>query len=184
MSTVRSPPRAAMNTWARRTSQTVVRSSAGSACPSEPPIVPRLRTTGSAMTFSASWIIGNSRADDVGGQQVGVPGQGADPQPVAVDGDVPQFGEVVDVDQPLGPGQPELHHRQQAVPAGDDPGLGAVSFEEFEDVVDAGRAHVVERGRYLHGGTPFPRTPTAGALVARSLSVTQVTVNMLITDRL
>ena len=35
--------------------------------------------------------------------------------------DVGQLGEVVDVDQVLGVGQPQLHHRQQAVAAGDDP---------------------------------------------------------------
>ena len=92
--------------------------------------------------------------DDLGVEQVGVPGQGAYPQPVAVEGDVPQLGEVVDVDDPVGPRQPELHHRQQAVPAGDDAGLGAVALEEFEGVLDAGRPHVVERSRYLHGETP------------------------------
>ena len=44
------------------TPQTVVRSSAGSAWHSEPPTVPRLRTTGSAMTRSASRKIGHTAA--------------------------------------------------------------------------------------------------------------------------
>ena len=61
---------------------------------------------------------------------VGVAGHRADAQLVAVDADVGQLGEVVDVDEHLGPGQAELHHRQQAVAAGDQPGLGAVPFEQ------------------------------------------------------
>jgi hypothetical protein len=43
-----------MTTWALAAEQTADRSSAASAWQSEPPIVPRLRTTGSAMTCSAS----------------------------------------------------------------------------------------------------------------------------------
>ena len=49
-----------------------------------------------------------------------------------------------------GLGQPELHHRQQAVPAGDDAGLLAVPLEQFERVLDAGRPRVLEWCRYLH----------------------------------
>jgi hypothetical protein len=71
-----------------------------------------------------------------------VPGQRPDPQPVAVLDDEVELGEVVDVDEPLGPGEPQLHHRQQAVPAGD------------ERVAHAGGAGVVERCRDLHGRTP------------------------------
>ena len=54
MSTARSPCAAADEHLGADTSQTADRSSAGSAWQSEPPIVPRLRTTGSAITFSAS----------------------------------------------------------------------------------------------------------------------------------
>jgi hypothetical protein len=107
--------------------------------------------------------------DDVGGEQGGVPGERADPQPVVLLGDVPQLGDVVDVDDPLRPGQPQLHHGQQAVPAGDDAGLGTVAFEQFEHVADARGADVVERSRHLHGGTPSPTGPDAGALVEGEL---------------
>ena len=79
---LRSPPRRGA------TSQTVVESSAGSAWHSEPPSVPRLRTTGSAITFSASWKIGNSRPTTGEASSRRVPGQRADPQPVAVLADV------------------------------------------------------------------------------------------------
>jgi hypothetical protein len=122
--------------------------------------------------------------DDVGREQRRVPGERADPQDVRLLGDVPQLGDVVDVDQPLGPGEPQLHHRQQAVPAGDDAGLGTVAFEQFEHVGDAGGADVVERSRYLHGGTPFPRTPTLEPWWRRSLSPEVGRVNIPITDRL
>ena len=55
----------------------------------------------------------------------------------AVAQDEVEFVEVVDVDQPFRPGQPELHHRQQAVAAGDDPRLGTVACEKFQRVVHA-----------------------------------------------
>ena len=57
-------------------------------------------------------------------------GHGPDGEVVAVEPDVVQVGQVVDVDQQLGPGQAELHHRQQAVAAGDEPGLRPVAFEQ------------------------------------------------------
>ena len=63
----------------------------------------------------------------------------------------PSSVEVVDVDERLGPGEAQLHHRQQAVPAGDEPGLGAVLLEQRERVVDAGGPFVLERRWYLHG---------------------------------
>ena len=58
---VRRPAGPSMTSSAESTSHTVVESSAGSAWQSEPPRVPRLRTTGSAITFSASCRIGKSR---------------------------------------------------------------------------------------------------------------------------
>ena len=54
MDTMRSPPGPRMTAFAPSTSQTVERSSAGSPWHRDPPIVPRLRTTGSAITRSAS----------------------------------------------------------------------------------------------------------------------------------
>ena len=99
--------------------QTAERSSAASAWHSEPPIVPRLRTTGSAITFSASRNSGKCRASRSDFEQVHVAGQRADPDLAVLLADVGQLGEVVDVDQVLGVGQAQLHHRQQAVAAGD-----------------------------------------------------------------
>ena len=52
--------------------------------------------------------------------------------------------EIVDVDQVLGVRQPELHHRQQAVPAGDDARLRAEPLQRRDRALDAGRALVLE----------------------------------------
>ena len=87
--------------------------------------MPRLRTTGSAITCSASRKSGKCSREQLGLQQVDVAGQRADPDLAALLADVGELGEVVDVDQVLGAGEPQLHHRQQAVAAGDDPRLGA-----------------------------------------------------------
>ena len=60
--TTRSPPLPRMTTLALTAEHTADRSSAASAWHSEPPMVPRLRTTGSAITFSASRNTGKCRA--------------------------------------------------------------------------------------------------------------------------
>ncbi len=60
--TTRSPSAPAITASALSAEQTAERSSAASAWASEPPIVPRLRTTGSAITRSASAKIGKWRA--------------------------------------------------------------------------------------------------------------------------
>ena len=54
MPTTRSPSPPRITTFALAAVQTAERSSAASAWHSDPPIVPRLRTTGSAITSSAS----------------------------------------------------------------------------------------------------------------------------------
>jgi DNA-binding transcriptional LysR family regulator len=60
---------------------------------------------------------------------------------------------VVDVDEELGSGEPQLHHRQQAVPAGDDARLRPQAFEQRDGVLDARRAFVLERDG---ARTPWP----------------------------
>ena len=62
IATTRSPPPPRITTSALAAAQTAERSSAASAWHSEPPIVPRLRTTGSAITSSASANSGKWRA--------------------------------------------------------------------------------------------------------------------------
>jgi hypothetical protein len=65
-------------------------------------------------------LLGVAEDREVLGQQLGleevdVPGERADADLGPRVADVRQLGEVVDVDQVLGVGQPQLHHRQQAV---------------------------------------------------------------------
>ena len=71
-------------------------------------------------------MIGKWRASSVGLEQLAVPGERADPHLAALLADVVELGgERVDVDQVLGRREPQLHHRQQRVAAGDEPGLRA-----------------------------------------------------------
>ena len=85
-----------------------------------------------------------------GAEQFRVPGERADPQLALLDPQVAELGEVVDVDQRLGLGQAELHHRDQAVPAGQHPGLRPELGQQRERVADAGRALVLKVRGYLH----------------------------------
>ena len=86
--TTRSPSAPRITTFALTAEQTAERSSAASAWHSEPPIVPRLRTTGSAITFSASRKSGKRSASSSDFEQVDVAGQRADPDLAALLADV------------------------------------------------------------------------------------------------
>ena len=130
---------------------TAVRSSDGSAWHSEPPIVPRLRTTGSAITCSASAKIGNTAASSGDSSssrcRVMAPMRTSSTPDAHVAELVVQ---VVDVDEVLEVGQPQLHHRDQAVAAGDQSGFLAEPVQQADRVVHARGALVVERCGYLH----------------------------------
>ncbi len=64
--------------------------------------------------------------------------------------DVRELVEVVDVDQVLGGREPELHHRDQAVAAGDDPRARADALQRCDRAIDARRTLVVTRRWGLH----------------------------------
>ncbi len=75
---------------------------------------------------------------------------GADAHLAVVLLDVAQLaGERVDVDQVLGRRQPQLHHREQGVPAREESRVGPQLREQLEGMLDAGGALVFERGWYL-----------------------------------
>ena len=85
-------------------------------------------------------------------QQLPVPGHRPDPDLVGPDPDVAELVvEVVDVDDVLEVGQPQLHHRQQAVSARDQPGLVTQPLQESDRLVDARGPRVLEGRRNLHG---------------------------------
>jgi hypothetical protein len=75
------------------------------------------------------------RPDQVRGRDVGVAGGGADHQVVAVSPDAGQLAQAADVDKDRGIGEPQLHHRQQRVPAGQQLGVIAELGEQFQGVL-------------------------------------------------
>ena len=81
-------------------------------------MVPRCRTCG-----SPTWLAALSQQRQLAGQQAGlgqvvVAGQRADRDVGTIGPDVAELGEPADVHQHLGHGQPQLHQRQQGMPAG------------------------------------------------------------------
>src|SRR5262249_12064996 len=68
--------------------------------------------------------------------------------------DVAELAEPVDVDQRLRLREPELHHRDQAVPPGQDPGFRAEPGQQGNRVLDAGCLLVLDVRRNLQHGLP------------------------------
>ena len=72
--------------------------------------------------------------------------QGADPQgAVRVPPEEVELRHAVDVDQERRLGQPEIHHRDEALPAGQDLGVAAVPGEQVQRGIQRGRSLIVER---------------------------------------
>ena len=96
--------------------------------------------------------------EQLGLQQLDVAGHRPDPDLAVLLADVGELVEVVDVDQVLGVREPQLHHRQQAVPARDDrapPGRAA-------------RATRSRRRRWSRARTRMAPGSATGLLVGRS----------------
>src|SRR5918995_1100256 len=85
-----------------------------------------------------------ARRKQVGLQQLHMARERADAELVVRLADVGELMEIVDVDQMLRVREPELHHRQQAVTAGDDSRLGTEPLKRLDGAVDAGRTLVLE----------------------------------------
>ena len=81
-------------------------------------------------------------------EQVRVPGQGADAQLAAGQPDEGELGQLVDVDEHFGLGQPQLHHRDDAVAARHDTGVGPA--QQRQRMLDAGRPLVFDLRGDLH----------------------------------
>ena len=101
-------------------------------------------------------LVGNGRFE-----QLAVPRHRSDPDLVTLDAHIGHV-EIVDVDQVLRSSEPKLHHRQEAVASGDEPGFGPESIQQCNGVVDARRSFVLERRWYLHGIPRSSRFPQEG----------------------
>ena len=109
--------------------------------------------------FTASAADREVPGEQLRAEQVHVAGERADADLAVLLADVGELREVVDVDQVLGAGEPQLHHRQQAVAAGDDPRLGAEPLERRDGALDARRTLVLEwRGGLQRGGSFLSRS--------------------------
>ena len=104
--------------------------------------------------------------EELGLEQLTVARHGPDPDLSLHLPDVGELVEVVDVDQALGIGEPQLHHRQQAVAAGQDAGLGPVFLQELDRVLDARRPLVLDRPGCLHLQDPPPSTHPSDGLAS------------------
>jgi hypothetical protein len=100
-------------------------------------------------------------------EQFGVPGQRADRELVAVLSEVGELRQAVDVHQELGPGEAELHHRDEAVPARERPGFPVSVGQQRERGLKRGRALVLDGRRYLHGAYPLSGSTRSHNVIMR-----------------
>ena len=121
---VRVPAGPVATSSASSASATAGSSAAGSAWARLPPIVPLLRIGVCAMYPTASASRRGGHRHLGGALQLGQPGHRPDDQDVAVALDAAQAGYVAQVDEVARLGQPEVHQRYQALPAGEHPRLG------------------------------------------------------------
>ena len=76
-------------------------------------------------------------------------GQRADPQFSVVHADVPQLGKPTDVHERRRAGETEVHHRDQALPAGEELGVVAELGQQRHGLLGGSRTVIGER-RGLH----------------------------------
>ena len=168
--TVRSPPGPRATTCAPVASAQQPISEVGSAWARLPPIVPRLRTRTLPTCRTA---VGEQRAvlaHQVVLEQDAVPGEGGQPEHAVGHGRLALVGGV-DVDEQLGVGEPEVEHRHQALPAGQDLGLVAAVGQQAHRLVVAAGGHVLE-GRCDHQAASVRSRATAAASTAWLLVTT------------
>ncbi len=141
---VRSPPGPRATSSASSVSRIVPRSEAGSPWATEPPIVPRWRTCGSPISAAVCGISAQPCGEHRVADEVGVPRERADRDPVAVVAHVAEVGEAADVDEQRRPREAEPQQRDQRVAAGEELRV-LVAAEQLERLVDRAGAAVLER---------------------------------------
>ena len=125
-------------------SSTEFQSPSGSQCATEPHSVPRLRTSGSEIHGAADATAPNVRSD---ARDVGVAHQRADPQVAVRPLERVEPGDAVDVDELRRGGEADLHHRDQALAAGEEAGVVTAFTFRRDRLLDGVRRDVVEPGR-------------------------------------
>src|SRR5262249_31743973 len=137
-----------------RTSSAIGRSAAGSACAREPPMVPRCLICGSP-TSEAAWARSGAsvltRSDDarsaclvVAPTTISSPSTLTPAPPHAAPRVPGRARGAGDVDEARGRGEPQLHHREQRVTAGQHLGVIAVLAEQVDRVSGRAGCYVLE----------------------------------------
>ena len=169
MGTSRSASLDFRTTRAFAASITAPRSPLGSQWVSEPPIVPRLRTSGSAICGAAAAIMGYFERISSDPASWLCRTKAPSTQIAVLFLDRVEALEPVDVDQMPRRGEPQLHHRDQALSAGEDLRLVAEGGEHIERLSQRGRPVILETGRQHRGPSSFgwlsALSPTAGGSI-------------------
>ena len=111
-----------------------------------------------------------------------VGGHGADDEGAALLLDAGQPGHLAKVDEVRGPGEPELHRRQQAVAAGQQLGVVLVLAQQIERFLDRAGGVVVELG-WIHARGPPYFFARAAWMVFQTRSAVSGIVSMWSTPR-
>ena len=130
----------------------------GSPLATLPPIVPTvadLRIGNDERGFAEE---GDPGGQEVGGDNLSLGGHRADDDVAAVGLDPLEIADRAEVDQMRGSGQPELHHRDEAVAAGKRAGVLAEIGKQGHGLADGFRA-VVGETAWNHGFLPAVRRP-------------------------
>jgi hypothetical protein len=127
-------------------------------------MVPRLRTCGSAISWAG---VGQQRQPGLqhrAGDEVVLDRHRADAHGRAAVLDAPQLVDAVQVDQVLGLREAQLHHRQQAVAAGQQLGFAAQAAQQADSLGHRARCVVIEGG-WDHAGLLWRRVPALVVIV-------------------
>ena len=130
-------------------------SEAGSALARLPPMVPRLRICGCAISGSASVMSGRSRDDERFALKRAIARHGADAHHAVDALHARKLAQRVEVDQYRRLHQAEIHRRHQALAAGEEARVLAVLRLRGERLLDRMGRYVAERGG-LHRGVWRP----------------------------
>jgi len=99
------------------------------------------------MSSAASCRIGRSAANLRGAEQLVLGGHGADDNAAAVAANAFEARDVVEIDKVFGCRQPELHHRDQAVTAGERPRFVPKGGEQLDGICQVFRTVIAECSR-------------------------------------